>query len=131
MLFDRASDGTLTRRKQWTKGDLRLPGLGGAQAIQISEDGKEIYVAGFADHSLTVFRRVTVDSGSSVAGDLSPLQSVFDGDGDNQDMAGPVAIAISPDQRNVYVAANLDNAIVRFGRMAVTTNLFGNGFESD
>jgi DNA-binding beta-propeller fold protein YncE len=131
VLFDRASDGSLTRRKQWTKGDLRLPGLGGAQAIQISEDGKEIYVAGFADHSLTVFRRVTVDSASSVAGDLSPLQSVFDGDGDNQDMAGPVAIAISPEQRNVYVAANLDNAIVRFGRLAATTTLFGSGFESE
>jgi DNA-binding beta-propeller fold protein YncE len=130
VLFDRAQDtGALSWRRQWRKGDLRIPGLGGAQAIRITADGEEVYVAGFADHSLTVFRRALSSTAAMQAGSLDPIQSMFDGDGANQEMAGPVAIAISPEQRNVYVAANLDNAIVRFGRLAVTTHIFKAGFE--
>lgn len=127
VLFDRAADGALTRRTQWTRGDLHLPGLGGARAIRLSDDGRELYVAGFGDHSLTVFRRST-DPGAG-QGLLTPLQSVFDGDGANTLMAGPIAVALSPDGRSVYVAANQDNAIVRFGRVAVTRIIFNDGFD--
>ncbi len=129
VLFDRAGNGGLTRRKQWTKGDASVPGLGGAQAIVISDDGTEVYVAGFGDNSLTGFARATQGIGETVAGDMTPQQTLFDGDGEVQLMAGPVALALSADQRHVYVAANIDNTIVRFHRLSSPNGLFQNGFE--
>jgi 6-phosphogluconolactonase (cycloisomerase 2 family) len=129
VLFDRAGDGSLTRRSQWTRGAAGLPGMDGAQAIALSLDGSELYVAGFADHSVTVFARALNGAAGQVAGALTPRQTIFDGDGEVNAMAGPVAFALSPDEAHVYVAANVDNAIVRFGRLAVTGELFGDGFE--
>jgi 6-phosphogluconolactonase (cycloisomerase 2 family) len=129
VLFDRAADGTLTRRQQWTKGDAGISGMTGAQAIALSVDETELYVAGFADSSLTVFVRATADAQGAVAGALTPRQTVYDGDVGTESMAGPVALAMSPDRVHVYVAANIDNAIVRFGRLAETGGLFSDGFE--
>ena len=129
VLFDRASDGSLTRRQQWTKGDAGLPGMDGAQAIALSIDGSELYVAGFADSSVTVFARALTNGPGITAGALTPRQTIVDGDGPVTSMAGPVAFALSPDEVHVYVAANVDNAIVRFGRLAVTGEIFGDGFE--
>jgi 6-phosphogluconolactonase (cycloisomerase 2 family) len=129
VLFDRAADGTLTRRQQWTKGDAGISGMTGAQAIALSVDETELYVAGFADSSLTVFVRATADAAGTVAGALTPRQTVYDGDVGTESMGGPVALAMSPDRVHVYVAANVDNAIVRFGRLAETGGLFSDGFE--
>lgn len=129
VLFDRAGNGSLTRRRQWTRGDAGVPGMDGAQAIALSPDGTELYVAGFADSSVTVFARVLADGPGVAAGALIPRQTIVDGDEPITSMAGPVAFALSPDERHVYVAANLDNAIVRFGRVAVTGKVFEDGFE--
>jgi 6-phosphogluconolactonase (cycloisomerase 2 family) len=129
VLFDRASDGSLTRRQQWTRGDAGLPGMDGAQAIALSLDGTELYVAGFADSSVTVFARALADAPGVSAGALIPRQTIVDGDGAVTSMAGPVAFGLSPDEVHVYVAANVDNAIVRFGRLAVTGQVFSDGFE--
>jgi DNA-binding beta-propeller fold protein YncE len=129
VLFDRDAGGALIRRQQWTKGSTGLPGLGGAQAIALSNDETELYVAGFADHSLTVFARATANAPGVIAGALVPRQTVFDGDVGLPAMAGPLAIAMSPDSLHVYVAANIDNAIVRFGRLEALGDLFGDGFE--
>ena len=78
---------------------------------------------------MTVFARALNGAAGQVAGALTPRQTIFDGDGEVTAMAGPVAFALSPDEAHVYVAANVDNAIVRFGRLAVTGELFGDGFE--
>jgi 6-phosphogluconolactonase (cycloisomerase 2 family) len=129
VLFDRAGDGSLLRRSQWSKGDVGLPGLGGAQAIAISSDGAELFVAGFADHSLTSFERSVSAGGGLAAGDLRARQTLIDGDPGVSNMAGPVALALSNDERNVYVAANIDNAIVRFRRSSFPNGIFADGFE--
>lgn len=131
VLFDRAASGVLTRREQWTKGDSGLPALGGAQAIRVSPDGEEVYVASFADSSLTAFSRSTEATATvdSPVGDLVPRQTVIDGDGGVQHLAGPVALALSEDGRHVYVAAYTDNAIVRFLRLSADDTLFSSGFE--
>lgn len=130
VLFDRAVNGALTRRQQWTRGDGGLTSMDGAQAIALSGDGSELYVAGFADSSVTVFARTRIDGPGAVAGALTPRQTIFDGDGDVTSLAGPVAFALSPDDEHVYVAANVDNAIVRFSRLAATGRVFRDGFES-
>lgn len=130
-LYDRGSDGALVPRKLWTKGTGGINGLGGAQAVTLSHDGSELYVAGFGDHSVTAFARVTADDAAPgrVEGDLQRKQTLFDGDPGLDRLAGPVAVAVSHDDRNVYVAANIDNAIVRFRRLGVTDPVFSDDFE--
>jgi 6-phosphogluconolactonase (cycloisomerase 2 family) len=113
--FDRESDGSLVLREQWRKGDANLPGLGGPQGIALAPAGDELFVTGFGDHSLTVFRR---HSGGDTyqAGEISPRQTIFDNEGDVMNMAGPLAVVASSNHRHVYVVANEDNAIVLFRR---------------
>ena len=56
-------------------------------------------------------------------------QTLIDGDGDITRLAGPVSLVVSGDGRHLYVAANVDNAIVRFERLSVTSEMFSDGFE--
>jgi large repetitive protein len=114
--FDRETDGSLSLRKKWTKGDTGLPGLGGPQGIALAPAGDELFVTGFGDHSLTVFRRHS-DSSDFEVGELSPRQTFFDNEGDVTHMAGPLAVVPSFNHRHVYVVANEDNAIVLFRRV--------------
>jgi 6-phosphogluconolactonase (cycloisomerase 2 family) len=126
-LFDRQSDGALVWRAQWRKSAPAVPGLGGPQAIVISPDGKEVFVAGFADDSLTVFTR---NGGAGPqAGMLTLRQTVFDDEGEVHNMAGPAALAASSDDRHLYVAANLDNAVMVFRRLS-WDSMFEDGFEA-
>ena len=128
-LFDRAVNGALTWRAHWKKGDPGVHGLGGAQAIAMSPDASQVYVAGFGDDSFTVFRRATSAAPGVLVGDLQIQQTVFDGEGQVNLMRGPVAIATSGDNKHIYVAASVDNAIVIFTREADANALFANGFE--
>jgi 6-phosphogluconolactonase (cycloisomerase 2 family) len=129
VLFDRAGNGALTWRAQWRKNDPGIHGLGGPQAVAVSPDGSQVYVAGFADDSFTVFRRATTAGPGVVVGDLSVQQTVFDGEGQVALMNGPVAVAASGDNRHIYVAASVDNAIVVFTRDSNSLELFADGFE--
>jgi len=129
VLFDRAGDGSLSWRARWSKGDPGVHGLGGPQSISIAPDGSQVYVAGFADDSFSIFRRATVASTGVVVGDLSIQQTVFDGEGQVALLNGPVAIAASPDDRHIYVAASTDNAIVVFSRDPNNSTLFVDSFE--
>lgn len=124
--FDRGGNGDLTWRRQWNRGDAGLPGLAGPQSLALSPDGEELYVAGFGDSSLSILRRNT--DGATV-GDLSPLQTVFDEEGDLNLMGGPVAVVPSADDRHVYVVAATDSGIVVFRRL-VSERIFVNGFET-
>jgi 6-phosphogluconolactonase (cycloisomerase 2 family) len=127
VLFDRQASGALTWRAQWRKSAPAVPGLGGPQAIVVSPDGKEVFVAGFADDSLTVFTR---NGGTGPqAGLLTLRQTVFDDEGEVHNMAGPAALAASSDDRHLYVAANLDNAVMIFRRLSWDA-MFEDGFEA-
>lgn len=132
VLFDRAESGALAWRQQWRKGDIGVFGLGGPQGIVLAPNGKELYVTGFADSSLTVFERATHDGSQQQAGDLRLRQVFFDGEGQVDQLQGPVAVAASPDDQHVYVAANTDNALVVFRRASADVIFGGPGgsFES-
>lgn len=121
-LFDRAADGTLSWRTQYRKGDAGLDGLGGARAVRVAPDGTQVFALGFADNSLVIFAR-------DANGGLAPKQTVFDGQGVVQHLAGPVALALSADDLHLYVAADIDNAVVMFRRLA-SEGRFRDGFES-
>jgi 6-phosphogluconolactonase (cycloisomerase 2 family) len=126
VLFDRAADGTLAFRARWTKGDSGIFGLGGAQGIAIAPNGVELFVTGFADNSLTVFARTT--AAGPEQGMLQVRQTVFDDEGPVTLMQGPLAIAASGDDKHVYLAASIDNAIVLFYR-TTADSFFSDGFE--
>ena len=121
-LFDRAGDGALTWRKLLRKGDANLPGLGGARAVRVAPDGKQVFAVGFSDDSFVVFAR-------GANGDLVPKQTILDGQGAVVNLAGPVALALSADDQFVYVAADTDNALLAFRRLASAV-VFANGFET-
>lgn len=123
--FDRAGNGELTWRQRWNRGDADLPGLSGPQAIALTPDDGELYVAGFGDSSLSILRR---SRGSADLGALRPLQTLFDDEGGLELMGGPVAVVVSHDNRHVYVVAATDNGLVVLRRLAAD-RIFGDGFE--
>src|SRR5690606_11023672 len=128
VLIDRAADGSLLQHQQWQRGGDGLPGMDGPTALGIAPDGTELYVTGYADSSLTVFRVLAEgEQPGLAAGTLVPRQTLFDDQGTLTEMGGPTALAISPDDRNIYVAANTDNAIAVFLRQAFT-GVFSDGF---
>ncbi|MCG6118529.1 MAG: beta-propeller fold lactonase family protein [Aquimonas sp.] len=124
--FDRAADGDLTWRQRWNRGDADLPGLSGPQAIALTPDDGELYVAGFGDSSLSILRR---SRGTQDLGSLRPLQTLFDDEGGLELMGGPVAVVISHDNRHVYVVAATDSGVVVLRRLSAD-RIFENGFEA-
>jgi 6-phosphogluconolactonase (cycloisomerase 2 family) len=91
-------------------------GLGHAQGIAVSPDGRSVYAASFSDNALTRFAR------NLKTGALKPKGCVEDEDAGPDDcsataagLEGAEGVA-SPDKRSVYVAADVDQAVVQFHR---------------
>lgn len=95
------------------------------QSAAMSPDGKHIYAAGLTDNSLAVIVRDASTGILSQPSGTSACYSVTgegDDDGDPSDcevytaLSWPMSVVVSPDGMNVYVAANVSNAIVTFDR---------------
>jgi len=128
VLFDRNLDGTLQQRFVWARQSPDRPGLLGVQGLAISPDGLEVFAGGFADNSLTIFRRIQPDDEDNLPnGDLVVRQTLFDDQGELQNMAGPTAVVPSADDQHLYVVANEDNAIVVLRRISLDV-VFDDGF---
>ena len=99
-------------------------GLRGAFTLRVSPDGKNVYVASdSAPHRMTdavaVFSRNTTTGAltqlSGTAGCVSETGTgglCIDGNG----LLGAVAVALSPDGQDVYVASYISNAVTIFSR---------------
>lgn len=130
VLFEHGDNGELSQKRTWAKGDADLPGLGGPQYLVLAPDETELYVTGFADDTLTVFERIVDDQDpSEEVGDLRVRRTVLNGQGSVQNMAGPLAMAASMDDRHLYVAAFEDNNILVFERIWEKV-ILSDGFES-
>jgi len=132
VLFDRnTANGSLTFRRKWVHDTTSLWGLTGAQGIDIAPDGKEVFVTGAADDSLTIFDR------SETSGELSVHRTIFNGDGAVTAMDEPGALTTTLDNKFVYVVASGgDGAILPFRRNSADPEepedvpvLFKDGFE--
>jgi uncharacterized repeat protein (TIGR01451 family) len=94
-----------------------VDGLSGTTSLDVSPDGLHLYATGFADNALAVFRR------NIGTGQLTFVQTIKNSDIGNLGLKGANAILVSPDNKHVYVASTLDNAIVVFTRDTTTGQL--------
>jgi 6-phosphogluconolactonase (cycloisomerase 2 family) len=87
-------------------------GLDGAISAVVSPDGKNTYVAGYDDDTVVSFTRNTT------SGNLTRLEEDRDSGagGTVNGLTGPIALAVSPDGKNVYAATELDGSVVTFSR---------------
>ena len=83
-------------------------GLGGSEDVAVSPGGKDVYVVGSTDDAIAEFERNADESLTQIGCIASLDDSTVTTCMDNAAATGlnsPVAIAISPDGKNVYVAA--------------------------
>jgi 6-phosphogluconolactonase (cycloisomerase 2 family) len=125
-LFTRGIDGSLTSQgciQDSASGSLcegsggETPGLQSANGIVVSPDGQNVYVASFESDGVVWFTR-------EEDGSLTPQGCIQNTGrtecaglgGTTAGLGGAYDLAISPDGKNVYVAANQSDAIVVFNR---------------
>ena len=92
-----------------------VSGLGGASSVEISPDGRHVYVTGESDNSIVVFSR------DSNTGQLTFVEELVDLGLDSmsntvENLSAPVSVSVSPDGTIVYVAASDSNAVTVFAR---------------
>ncbi|HSL94919.1 MAG TPA: beta-propeller fold lactonase family protein, partial [Thermoleophilia bacterium] len=120
LVFGRNADdaspeyGRLSLRQSFFDGAGGVDGLGGARAVRVSRDGKNVYVAGEDDDALAVFSR------EEVGGTLTFVEAQFDGVGGVDGLDQAYGVAVSPSGRFVYVAGLGDDAIAAFGRVSAS-----------
>jgi DNA-binding beta-propeller fold protein YncE len=108
--FEREPDGTLDADETYTDGDPPVDFMAGPWDVEVSPDGENVYVIGNDDDGVVVFGR------NEANGDLQFIEAERDDNNNISFMNGPEGLAVSPDGRNVYVAAQDDSTIVVFDR---------------
>jgi 6-phosphogluconolactonase (cycloisomerase 2 family) len=92
-------------------------GLNGARDVVVTGDGKDVYVAGYDSDAVAHFRQQP-GSGAYDFGDM-----VADSQPGVIHLDGPQALALSPDEGYVYVAAAAGDALVVLERDATSGEL--------
>jgi len=100
--------GGLTFVEAEVDGVAGVEGLRHATSVAVSPDGGHVFVVGYYGSSMAVFER---DVGT---GELTFVEAEFDGVDGVDGLRWPTSVAVSPDSANVYVAAELDDAVAVF-----------------
>lgn len=94
-----------------------VAGLTFPSDIVISADGAHVYVTGKWDGAVVVFSR------NSSTGELTFVETQFDGVGGVDGLSAASGIALSPDGAYTYVCGELDDAVAVFSRNSSTGEL--------
>ncbi len=89
-------------------------GLGGANSVTVSPDGKHLYASGLIDDTVVVFSR------SELTGALSFVEIHRDGVDGIDGLDGIRAMIVSPDGKYLYTVGFEDRAVVVFSRNETT-----------
>src|SRR5262245_13216255 len=103
-----AGTGTLTQVQVVRDGDPGIDGLFGVHAIALAPDGSALYAAGSGDNALTMFAR------DAATGRLDLLDIARDGIDGVEQLAGAEFVAVTPDDRHIYVTSTFDDAVLAF-----------------
>ncbi len=103
--------GAVTFLELHRQGQAGVAGLFGASDVAVSSDGSHVYVAGRTPGSLAVFSR---DAGND--GRLTFREAKIAGVGGIVGLQGAHGVALSSDDRHVYVTASVDDDVVVFAR---------------
>jgi DNA-binding beta-propeller fold protein YncE len=104
------ANGQLTFIDDYLEADPEIEGIGGAEAIAISPDGKNVYVAGFDTDSIARFDR------NATTGELNMVEAYVDGNAGITNLGGAMDVAVSPDGLSVYATGFDEDGLVVFGR---------------
>jgi DNA-binding beta-propeller fold protein YncE len=107
------------------EGCARGRGLGAANAVTVSPDGKNVYVAGSGTDSVAILRRDPDTGGLTQAPGRSACISQAGGAGCTigEALDDPEDLAVSPDGRNVYVVSGTIHALAVLARNPRTGTL--------
>ena len=100
--------------------EATVNGLDGAIELAISDDGRHVYTIAYLDSTLLHFKRNRQTGALTFAhcvddAGLAPVDDVCaDTEAAANGLQGPQGLALSPDGRSLYVASQLDDAVVRF-----------------
>ena len=113
-VFDRdTATGALTFVQVLKDGVDGVDGLDRVQAVTVSPDSEHVYTAsnpGLKDDALVHFKR------DRSTGKLTFVKAYVDGVDELDGLQGASSVAVSLDNRHVYVASRTDDAVAIFGR---------------
>lgn len=92
-------------------------GLGGAMSVVVSPDGAHVYVGARSDDAVVAFSRNSITGALTLIAVYQNLSPPIVG------LDGPESIALSPDGKHLYAAAETDQALVAFSRDETTGEL--------
>jgi 6-phosphogluconolactonase (cycloisomerase 2 family) len=103
-------NGELTFRQFLKDGQGEMDGLDGAYSVTVSADDQSVYVAGYLDNAVAVFKR------DKATGQLTFQQVLKNGQDGVEGLAGATSVTVSADGQSVYVASRVDNTVVILAR---------------
>jgi DNA-binding beta-propeller fold protein YncE len=111
--FEREGSGALTRveedRDPSSGGSAE--GLDGAEGVDVSPDGKHVYVTSVNDSAVVTFKRKGSGKLKRVEMDQDPSEG-----GNAEGLHRANTVTVSPDGKHVYVTASMDDSVVTFKR---------------
>jgi 6-phosphogluconolactonase (cycloisomerase 2 family) len=117
--------GALTFLEAQKEGTAGVEGLRYARAIAISPDGAFLYAAGQLSDAIAVFKR------NGLTGWLTFVEVQRQGTRGVDGIAGPLALAVSPDGAHLYAASGDQSAVTVFARDKATGRLTLREVEAD
>ncbi len=112
-----AVTGQLTFVEVFKDGVNGVNGLNRASAVDVSADGKNVYVAGYYDNAISIFNR------NATNGTLTYSGIVEDGVNGVNGLDRVNSVEVSPDGMQVYATGFNDDAIAMFNRNSVDGSL--------